>query len=99
MKQPEMKHVKLCDKCRGSGEIMGATMRIFCPECHGNRYRSVDPRESLSVRALARELYETRKALSVAVENLNSKPLSTGPGDAYYVNNGRGAGGSNYTGD
>ena len=99
MKQPEMQYVRVCIKCRGKGEIMGATMRIFCPLCYGHRFISIEESEPLSLRGLCEELFQARKALALAVGNLNSKPLTTGPEAGYYDNNGRGAGGSNFTGD
>lgn len=99
MKQPEMKHVKLCEKCCGEGEVMGAAMRIFCPTCHGTRFQSAEEGTTLSVHALNMELYETRTALAAALDNLNSKPLSTGPECGRYISNSRGPGGSNFTGD
>lgn len=99
MKQPEMQYVRVCIKCRGTGEIMGATMRIFCPLCHGHRFISIEEGEPLSLRGLCEELYQARKALASALDNLNSRPLSTGPDRGYYGNNQRGAGGSNFTGD
>lgn len=92
MKQPEMQYVRECIKCRGKGEIMGATMRIFCPLCHGHRFISIEEGEPLSLRGLCEELFRARKALAL-------KPLTTGPEAGYYGNNGRGAGGSNFTGD
>lgn len=99
MKQPEMKHVKLCGKCCGEGEIMGAVMRIFCPKCNGTRFQSAETGAPPSVHALSMELYETRMALTVALDNLNRKELLTGPERGRYVSNSRGPGGSNFTGD
>ncbi len=99
MKQPELQYVRVCIKCLGKGEVMGATMRIFCPLCHGHRFISIEEGEPLSLRGLCEELFRARKALALAAGNLNSKPLTTGPEAGYYDNNGRGAGGSNFTGD
>lgn len=108
MKLPEMKRLKLCDKCRGEGEIMGAVMRIFCPKCHGNRFESVPPEVGLSVSSLSQELYEARKELAKSLADFDHghatgkhRSLSRAS-DAqrdYYGSNGRGAGGSNFTGD
>lgn len=99
MKQPGLKYVELCSNCRGAGKIHGAVMVIECPSCHGQRFASAVDGGLASAEHLALELYEARKALASAIDNLNSKPLSTGPQAAYYSNNGRGAGGSNFTGD
>lgn len=108
MKQPEMKHVKLCEKCRGEGEIMGAVMRIFCPRCHGNRFESVPPEAGLSISSLSKELYEARKELAKSLAEFDrdhatgkhrSLSSATEAQRAYYRNNGRGPGGSNFTGD
>jgi len=51
------------------------------------------------MRDLCEELYQARKQLAAALEVIERAPLSTGPSSAYYGNNGRGAGGSNFTGD
>ncbi len=99
MKQPEMQYVRVCVKCRGAGEIMGATMRIFCPLCHGHRFISIEEGEPLSLRGLCEELYQARLALAAALKHSANVPLSTGPESGYYGSNGRGAGGSNFTGD
>lgn len=99
MKQPEMQYVRVCVKCRGDGEVMGATMRIFCPLCHGHRFISIEEGEPLSLRGLCEELYQARKCLAVALNNLKSNPLSTGGESARHVSNSRGPGGSNFTGD
>lgn len=99
MKLPEMKSLRLCDRCHGSGEVMGVSMRIFCPSCSGHRYVSTVPRQLVSMRDLCEELYQARKQLAAALEVIEREPLSTGPSSAYYGNNGRGVGGSNFTGD
>lgn len=106
MKYPEMNHVEVCEKCRGVGEVMGLVQRIHCPACRGNRYQSLDDGQPLNVRSLCRELYETQRRLAGAEEdiarfrkNIHEQPYSTGPQRGYYGNNGRGAGGSNFTGD
>lgn len=102
MKQPEMKYVKECEKCRGSGEIMGLTMRIFCPSCHGNRFESVPPECGLSVSSLSKELYEMRKELAQSLACLDRahaadqrRPFC---GDRYRDNT-LGPGGSKFVGD
>jgi len=99
MKQTELKHVRICTKCHGAGEIMGAVMRIFCPMCHGNRFVSVEEGSPISVRGLCEELYQARKQLASTISQLERAPLTTGPENTYYGNNGRGVGGSNFTGD
>lgn len=104
MKRAEMKrmkHVKKCETCRGTGQVWGAVQHICCPSCLGVRYQaaaSVADRAA-STQELGDELHDTRIALAMAVDRLNSMPLSTGPESGYYGNNGRGAGGSNFTGD
>lgn len=101
MKRAEMKplkYVKKCETCRGTGEVWGAVQPVCCPSCLRTRYQSILG-STASVEALSKELHETRVALAMAVDRLNSKSLSTGPESAYYGNNGRGAGGSNFTGD
>lgn len=104
MKQAEMKplrRVKKCETCRGTGQVWGAVQRIYCPSCLGVRYQSATSVEywAASNQELADELHDTRVALAMAIDRLNRAPLSTGPECGYYRNNGRGAGGSNYTGD
>ena len=102
MKQAEMKplkHVKMCATCRESGQVWGAVQHIICPSCHGVRFQSAGGDQPATSDQLGAELHETRIALAVVVDRLNAAPLSTGPDAAYYGNNGRGAGGSNFTGD
>lgn len=102
MKQAEMKplkHVKMCATCRGSGQVWGAVQHIICPSCLGVRFQSAGGDQPATSEQLGAELHETRIALAMVVDRLNAAPLSTGPDAAYYGNNGRGAGGSNFTGD
>lgn len=100
MKQPATQHVRVCDTCRGEGGVMGAVMRLTCIDCDGLGFLMPTGerinRTKGGAQAMARELYATRKRLSAA---LNSLAPSTGPERSYYGNNGRGAGGSNFTGD
>lgn len=103
MKQPDMRYLEWCSWCRGSGEVMGATMRIFCPDCHGNRYRTVNG-DPLSVRVLSKELLEAHLKLAHAESIIAKHRMHTiqgrpGPQRDYCGSNGRGAGGSNFTGD
>lgn len=101
MKRAEMKppkHVKKCETCRGEGEVWGAVQYVCCPSCLGMRYQSICG-SIVSAQSLSDELHATRVALAMALVVLNGKPLTTGPDRAYYGNNGRGAGGSNFTGD
>lgn len=107
MKKHEMKHVKWCDKCNGEGMVMGLVQRIYCHACLGVRYASYSDDWPLNVSNLSKELYETQQRLARA-EALIAKhrmDVIQGPGSesaqqrAYYDNNGRGAGGSNFTGD
>lgn len=101
MKRAEMKplkHVKKCETCRGVGKVWGAVQYVWCPSCIGLRYQSIYG-STTSAQSLSDELHATRVALAIAVDALNSGPLTTGPESAYYGNNGRGAGGSNFTGD
>lgn len=103
MKQADFTHVKLCGKCLGTGDVMGAVMRVICLDCDSLGFLTplgasvVQSPRAVSI--LVKELQDTRKRLAVALDNLNSKPLLTGPESGYYGNNGRGAGGSNFTGD
>lgn len=102
MRQAEMKplkRVKMCAKCRGSGQVWGAVQHIICHNCLGARFQSAGDDKPATIEELGAELHETRIALAVVVDRLNAAPLSTGPDAAYYGNNGRGAGGSNFTGD
>lgn len=98
MKMPVMETLKVCVTCRGSGEVMGLTMRTYCPDCYGFRFSTADG-APLDLRDLCEELYRARKQLVAAIIQLERSPLATGPEAAYYGNNGRGAGGSNFTGD
>lgn len=103
MKQPDFKHVRLCEKCLGTGEVMGAVMRVGCYQCDSLGFITpfgtsvVQSHRAVSI--LVKELQDTRKRLAVALDNLNSKPLSTGPECGRYISNSRGPGGSNFTGD
>lgn len=103
MKRVEMKslkHVKKCETCRGTGQVWGAVQHIICPSCLGVRFQAIGVEDRpASTQELGAELHETRIALAIAIDRLNAAPLSTGPDSAYYGNNGRGAGGSNFTGD
>lgn len=95
-----MKHVKNCDTCRGTGQVWGAVQHIYCPSCLGVRYQAIGPvDQSASTQDLGDELHEARIALAVAIDHLNSIPLSTGGESSRYVSNTRGPGGSNFTGD
>ena len=98
MKQPEIEDLKLCEKCHGSGEVMGLVMRICCEKCAGHGVTQTDG-DALNMPAL--DSYQ-QYVLSVLIENFIDEcalMVSTGPESAYYGNNGRGAGGSNFTGD
>ena len=103
MKRAEMKplkHVKKCETCRGTGQVWGAVQHIICPSCLGVRFQAIGVEDRpASTQELGAELHETRIALAIAIDRLNAAPLSTGPDSSYYGNNGRGAGGSNFTGD
>lgn len=98
MKQPEIKNLKLCDKCYGSGNVMGLVMRICCEKCAGHGVTRLDG-GALDVEDLSPAQSFARSQLIECFIDKCALLRMVGPESAYSGNNGRGAGGSNFTGD
>ncbi len=98
MKQPATHHLKLCEKCRGKGEVMGLVMRIYCEKCSGHGVTQIDG-VALNVPSLDSYQQHVRSMLIADLIDACVRLVTVGPESAYDRNNGRGAGGANYTGD
>lgn len=91
LKNPVLHHVEVCESCGGTGEMMGAAMRIYCNKCEGTGF--VSPGHPVLQKAqVCRELYRALKTL----EQVRRTQCDTA---GVYVQNTRGAGRSNYVGD
>lgn len=95
----EMRFVRLCERCHGAGEIMGAVMRIDCDHCYGHRFISSASGEPASGQELGAELHNAFCRTAMVFSGVEQAASTSGPEAAYQGSNGRGAGGSNYTGD
>lgn len=94
MLKSDFHHVKPCPECRGSGEVMGAAMRIYCHKCEALGFLGVDENEgSTACRyALAKEVRRLVGLVDLLAPNSKQS-------QQVYLENSKGAGGSNYVGD
>lgn len=90
MNAAKFEHVQQCGKCRGSGEVTGAAMRIYCNSCEGVGFFGLGDSAGLPAgqMALAKEVRRLSGLLSAG--------RAVG---GVYVENERGAGRGSYAGD
>ena len=90
MNAAKFEHVQQCGKCRGSGEVAGVAMRIYCSSCEGVGFFGLGDSAALPAgqMALAAEVRRLTELLAI-------KHSAAG----VHVENEKGAGGSNYVGD
>ncbi len=85
-----------CPSCGGVGLIRGVFHQLECIGCHSSGFVCAKTLEPLLIQELVIQLglMVRRKR-----DNVNHSPTGNGAQDQYIVNNRRGAGGTNYTGD
>lgn len=87
-----------CQVCRGRAVIRGVFHELDCVQCNASGWVTAETGEALPLEVLVRQLSIRLQSAEQRIATLNSfKPA--GAEAQYQQNNGRGAGGTNYTGD
>ncbi|WP_338919232.1 hypothetical protein V0M98_17605 [Pseudomonas silesiensis] len=87
-----------CPACRGRAVIKGVFHELACVQCNASGWISVDTGEALPLEVLVTQLSIRLQAADHQLAHFR-KLTPCGASQQYELNNRRGAGGSNYTGD
>ena len=88
-----------CSICRGKAVVQGVFYELACSDCNGSGWVTAGSRLVLSTDELVTQLSLRLQQAQREIEVLQRGPSASGPAEYYQMNNRRGAGGSNYTGD
>jgi hypothetical protein len=94
--QIELEH---CSTCKGKAVVQGVSYELVCIDCNGSGWVMAGSRMVLSSDELVTQLSFKLQLAQREIEVLKRGPSITGPAAYYQLNNRRGAGGSNFTGD
>lgn len=94
MHRTDFKHIQPCGNCHGTGEVMGAAMRIHCHVCSGIGFMGLQETPHLTARKLQLAKEVRRLAKLVDAMSAGSEVKSR-----MRQENNKGPGGSNFTGD
>lgn len=96
--QFELKRVKPCPVCGGSGRVRGMVLTLSCLDCDGSGYALIKPDPKQRVEnGLAAQLGAELRSAMVRIYQLESGQRKGEP--AVHSVNRYGAGGSSYVGD
>ena len=87
-----------CHNCRGRAVTKGVFYELPCGLCHASGWLSAVTGQPLSLEELVTQLGLRVRELEQQVDR-ERPPRSEGAEAQYQLNNRRGAGGTNYTGD
>ena len=88
-----------CPACKGKAVVKGLFYELICTACNGSGWVIQGSRLVLSSDELVTQLsFKLQQALR-EIEKLHQGSSTCGQVDYYQMNNRRGAGGTNYTGD
>ncbi|MNC63423.1 hypothetical protein D3C75_1135430 [compost metagenome] len=88
-----------CPTCMGKAVVKGLFYELICTACNGSGWVVLGSRLVLSLDELVTQLSFKLQQAQREIEVLQQGSSISGPAEYYQMNNRRGAGGSNYTGD
>ena len=88
-----------CPTCKGKAVVKGLFYELICTACNGSGWVIRGSRLVLSSDELVIQLSLKLQQAQRKIEVLQKDSSISGPAEYYHMNNRRGAGGSNYTGD
>ncbi|WP_322617162.1 hypothetical protein [Pseudomonas sp. BIC9C] len=94
--QIELEH---CSTCKGKAVVQGVFFELVCSDCNGSGWVMAGSRLVLSTDELVTQLSLRLQRAQRKIEVLQQGSSISGPAEYFQMNNRRGAGGSNYTGD
>ncbi|KAI2693154.1 hypothetical protein [Pseudomonas sp. TNT3] len=100
---PEFRAAQLvlakCPICRGKAVVKGVFHDLACIQCNASGWVAAETGEALPLEVLVTQLSIRLQAAEERIAKIHCFKPASGPEAAYELNNRRGAGGSNYTGD
>ena len=91
--------IEPCPTCNGKAVVKGLFYELICTACNGSGWVVRGSRLVLSSDELVIQLSFKLQQAQREIEVLQRDSSISGPAEYYQMNNRRGAGGSNYTGD
>lgn len=88
-----------CPTCRGKAVVKGLFYELICTACNGSGWVIRGSRLVLSSDELVTQLSFKLQQAQREIEVLQQGSSTSGQTEYYQMNNRRGAGGTNYTGD
>ncbi|MCY1457332.1 hypothetical protein D9M71_746240 [compost metagenome] len=88
-----------CPTCKGKAVVQGISYELICIDCNGSGWVVFGSRVVLSSDELVTQLSFKLQQAQREIELLQQVSSISGPAEYYQMNNRRGAGGTNYTGD
>ncbi|EJM78417.1 hypothetical protein [Pseudomonas sp. GM55] len=88
-----------CPTCKGKAVVNGLFYELICTACNGSGWVIRGSRLVLSSDELVTQLSFKLQQVQREIELLQQGSSTSGQAEYYQMNNRRGAGGTNYTGD
>ena len=91
--------MSVCRECRGAATVIGLYGPRPCMTCRVSGWVSVDTGDALPLEDLVFQLSLKLQLAQQQIDALTRVPPVSGAAAQYQINNRRGAGGANFTGD
>ncbi|MNC46388.1 DnaJ central domain protein [compost metagenome] len=88
-----------CPVCKGRAVVQGISFELICTDCNGSGWVVLGSRLVLSSDELVTQLSFKLQRAQREIEVLKQRTSTSGRAEYHQMNNRRGAGGTNYTGD